>query len=264
MSRIGFRTAGFDEWPIGKVLAELGALGYDGVEICLEHRDCRPESLTPHQAHELAGACEQGGLEVASVSYHADAEPWPPRRANTIRALDLLPAFGCSVLIINGRRCETGREAEARADLDGLLAVLLPRAEALGVRVAIEPEPGLAVGSSDEMRALIDRTGSPSLGANLDVGHAFLTDDDVCATIRMLGPAILHTHFEGMPRGEHRHLLPGEGDLDLPSVLCALDDVGYQGYLTVDLFAIGGDPLGWAQRALGAMRELVTAAREGR
>jgi len=261
MHRLGFRTAGFHEWPIGQAIAELGRLGYDGVEICLEHGDCRPEELTPADAERLARLCFDAGLEVASVSYHADTEPLGPRRENTMRAVDLVRPFGAEVLIINGRRCEARREGEASADLGRLLEALLPRAEALGVRIAVEPEPGLAVGSSEEMRKLIDRVGSPRVGVNLDVGHAFLTDADVCESVRLLGPAILHTHVEGMPAREHKHLLPGEGDLDLGAVVRALDEVQYEGYLTVDLFAIADDPLGWAERALAAMKAIL--AREG-
>jgi sugar phosphate isomerase/epimerase len=262
MSRIGFRTAGFHEWRVDEAVAALGRLGYDGVEICLEHPDCRPESLTTVSAKALAQRCGDAGLEVASVSYHADTEPQDLRRDNAVRALELVPAFGTEVLILNGRRTTPEVKAEALADLERLLGVLLPRAAALGARVALEPEPGLSVGDSADMLRLVERVGSPQLGANLDVGHAFLTDADVTASIRELGASIFHTHLEGMPAGEHRHLLPGEGDLDLTAVCRALRETGYRGYLTVDLFAIADDPLGWAERSLAAMRRIANEASE--
>lgn len=260
MFRIGFRTAGFHQWPIQRALAELGRLGYGGVEVCLEHPDCRPEALTAERCEQLTSCCREAGLEVASVSYHADDEPWDARRGNTARAVELVRPLGTDVLIINGRRAGRARRAEALADLESLLQVLLIRAAQLDVRIAIEPEPGLAVGTSQEAQQLLDRFGSPHLGVNLDVGHAFLTDKDVCASVRMLGPSIFHTHFEGMPANEHRHLLPGEGDIDLASICCALRGVEYEGYCTVDLFSIAEDPSGWAQRALPAMRAIVEEA----
>jgi protein FrlC len=259
--KIGFRTAGFHQWPIGEALKSLESLGYDGVEICLEHPDCRPEKLTRADAAELEGLCRDAGLEVASVSYHADSEEPGLRLSNTLAALDLVPAFGADVFIINGRRLEPGCEDEARRELATLLAALLPKAQACGVRVAIEPEPGLAVGSSAEMKALLDRTGSPALAVNLDVGHAFLTDPDVCDSIRLLGPAIAHTHVEGMAAGVHKHLLPGEGDLDLVAVCRALAEIDYRGYCTIDLFSIADDPTHWAALALEAMREIIAEAR---
>jgi len=258
--RIGFRTAGFHKWPIHRALAELGRLGFDGVEVCLEHPDCRPDTLTAERCEALARSCSEAGVQVASVSYHADDEPWEARRENTIRAIEFVRGLGAEVLIINGRRVEPGKPQEALEDLEHLLDVLLTRAADLEVRVAVEPEPGLAVGSSEEMAQLINRYRSPHLGVNLDVGHAFLTDEDVCATVRLLGPSIFHTHFEGMPAGEHRHLLPGEGDLDLVAVCRALRGADYEGYCTVDLFSIADDPAGWAQRALPPMRRIVQEA----
>jgi sugar phosphate isomerase/epimerase len=257
---VGFRTAGFHKWPIHRALAEIGQLGYDGVELCLEHPDCRPEALTAARCEQLASCCRNVGLGVASVSYHADNEPWEARRENVVRAIDLVRPLGTDILIINGRRADPPDQSQALDDLVSLLEVLLVRAAELGVRVAVEPEPGLAVGTSQEAQELLDRFGSPHLGVNLDVGHAFLTDEDVCATVRLLGPAIFHTHFEGMPADQHRHLLPGQGEIDLVSICRALRGVGYRGYCTVDLFAIADDPSGWAGRALSAMHVIVAEA----
>ena len=261
MAKVGFRTAGFHEWAIERALAELARIGYDGVEICLEHPDCRPSDLTPQRSAELAHACRDLGLEVASVSYHGDVEPQPERRRNARLALDLVRPFGTDILILNGRRVELNDEAEGLAELEALLDELLPRAAELGVRLALEPEPGLATGSSDQMLQLIRRRDSDFLGVNLDVGHAYLTDPDVCASIPALGPSIFHTHVEGMPAGEHRHLLPGEGDLDLAAVCAALADTGYAGYYTVDLFRIADDPVDWARRALAGVRRVLAGSR---
>jgi sugar phosphate isomerase/epimerase len=258
--KIGFRTAGFHQWPTPEVLTLLGNLGYDGVEICLENPDCRPETLTPAGATDLARLCADAGLEVASVSFHADAEEPALRRENTVRALGLVAVFGADVFIMNGRRLAPGAEERTRAELTELLDVLLPRAEAHGLRIAIEPEPGLAVGSAAEMQALLDRVANPHLAVNLDVGHAFLTDPDVRESIRLLGPSIAHTHMEGMAAGVHKHLLPGEGDLDLVAVCRTLAEIGYQGYCTIDLFNIADDPARWAASALEAMREVLTQA----
>jgi sugar phosphate isomerase/epimerase len=258
--RIGFRTAGFHRWPIERTARVLGELGYDGVEICLEHPECRPEDLTAEGAQRLAALCAGCGLGLASVSYHADAEEPGLRRANTLRGLELCPAFGASVYIINGRRVDAAAPAEALTQLEGLLDQLLPRAAELGV-VAIEPEPGLAIGSSAEMETLLGRRPTPNLGVNLDVGHAFLTDPDVCASIRRLGEAIAHTHLEGMPAGVHQHLLPGEGDLDLVAVCRALREIGYPGYHTIDLFNIAEDPVGAAKAALAGMRGIADQVR---
>ena len=37
--RIGFRTAGYRNVPIEEAVRAIAEIGYDGVELCLEHPD---------------------------------------------------------------------------------------------------------------------------------------------------------------------------------------------------------------------------------
>jgi protein FrlC len=255
--RYGFRTAGYRNRSLQEAFESLAGVGYRGVEICLEHPEARPETMTVASAETLAGLARDAGLEVASVSYHADAEPEEPRSENQLRAVGLTRPLGAEVLILNARKARPGGE---QAQWDGLrrtLEGLLPRAEAEGVTLALEPEPGHFLNSSADMGRLLAEVSHPNLGVNLDVGHAFVTDEDVTESIRSLGSSIVHTHLEGMPAGVHRHLIPGEGDLDLVAVHRALQEIGYRGYYTVDLFDIADDPEGAARRSLEALRRLL-------
>jgi sugar phosphate isomerase/epimerase len=255
---IGFRTAGYRRLPVEDALRSIAAAGYDGVEVCLEHPDCLPDELTPARCRELARLASDLGLAVASVSYHGDRDGLQLRWARALRAVALTPEFGTDLLIINsprpGPRSALGLE---RQFLDQLWAQLAA-AEELGVTLALEPEPGLLVSDCADMRGLLERAQSSPLAVNLDVGHAFLTEADITRCVTDLGAHIVHTHFEDMPAGEHRHLIPGEGDMDLPAVLVALRGVGYAGYLTVDLFDIADAPEQAARLALTRMRELVS------
>ncbi len=196
------------------------------------------------------------GLSCASVSYHGDFEPPQERADNQLRSLQLTPALGSDVLILNAEKAEPERLRAQWDDLKRRLEHLLPEAEKSGTRIALEPEPGHFLHSSADMTRLIAEVEHPLLAVNLDVGHAYLTDDDLGAAICELGDRIAHTHIEGMPAGEHRHLVPGEGDLDLTEVKAALDSIGYDGWLTVDLFRIGEDPEGFARRSLAALQSI--------
>ena len=240
--KIGFRTAGYREWPLHRAFRSLGQLGYDGVEICLEHPEARPETLTPGQADELAAAARHSGLAIASVSYHGDDDPDELRAQNQRRALSLTRHLGAELLILNAQKAVPGREEKQWQAFRGQLETLLEVAQAEGVLIALEPEPGHFLHSSADMVRLLHEMGSPCLKVNLDIGHAFLTDPDVTRTIRTLAASIVHVHIEDMPVGVHQHLVPGEGDIDLPSVHDALRGAGYSGYYTVDLFDIASDP----------------------
>ncbi len=251
--RFAFRTAGYRDWDLPTALRSLGAIGYDGVELCLEHPQARPEALDAHGAESIAAAAHDAGLSVASVSYHGDAEPAELRAANQLRAIALTRHFGTRVLILNASKAVPGREAQQWDEFRRCLATLLPCADDNGVLLALEPEPGHFLHSCADMRRLLDEMAHPQLKVNLDVGHAFLTDADVPASIDSLGGAIVHTHIEGMAAGVHRHLVPGAGDLDLVPVHRALQANGYSGYYTVDLFDIARAPEEFASRSLAAL-----------
>ncbi|MFE7329639.1 TIM barrel protein [Streptomyces sp. NPDC057565] len=54
-----------------------------------------------------------------------------------------------------------------------------------------------------------------------------------------------------MRRGTHEHLEFGEGEIDFPPVLCALDDAGYRGLVTVELPRHAHAALDVAARSIG-------------
>ncbi len=252
---IGFRTIGYRNQPPEAAIRSIAAIGYDGVELCLEHPGLEPEEMDASRATNLATVAAGAGIEVASVSYHGDRDPLPIRWRRALLAIELTEAFGSDILIINAPRPRDD-EPGLRDEFLRQLERQLVRAEALGVTLALEPEPGLLVHGTDDMLALTERMGSERLRVNLDLGHAFLTEPDLPETIRRLSELIVCAHIEDMPRGEHRHLVPGEGDMDLPEVLVALEGIGFDGWLTVDLFDIADTPDEAAAASLTRMREL--------
>jgi len=256
--KIGFRTVGFREWPLHRALQELSRLGYDGVELCLEHPVMRPERLSDAGAAAVATTVRALGLDIASVSYHGDADEAELRRDNQLRSIALTAVMGSDLLVLNAPRQVAGAEAEQWHEFVSWVEEgLLPEAERHGVRLAFEPEPGLVLDGVTETLKLLSHLPHPLLGVNLDIGHAWLTDESVPDTVRQLAPWLFHIHFEDFPRGEHRHLPPGEGDMPLGEIHAALQEVAYAGPYVIDLFNITDAPLDYARRSLAATRRLL-------
>lgn len=256
---IGFRTIGYRNFPAEQAIERIAAIGYQGVEVCLEHPGLTPERLDEGRCAGLAGVAADCGVALATVSYHGDHDPLPLRWQRALRAVELTPAFGCEVLIVNSPRPGSEAPDDLARQFHRQLAHQLARASALGVTLALEPEPGLLVDGCTQMQALLERMGSNALGVNLDVGHAALTEPDVSGAIALLGGHIVAVHVEDIADGVHRHLVPGTGEMDLAAILGALRAAGFCGWLTVDLFDIADAPDQAARASLAYLRRLVTS-----
>jgi sugar phosphate isomerase/epimerase len=253
MPSFGFRTGIFQHLSVQDTAAQLAAIGYDGLELCLEAPDVRPEKLDAAQCAQIRTWLDEAGIALASLSYHADREPLEQRLANQERAVRAAGWMHASILVLNPEKAvdQAHQWAEHVAHFQRLCAL----AGELDVTIAIEPEPLLVVASSADAARMIEQVGSPRLCVNLDVGHAYLTDDDLPASIRMLGERIVHLHLEDMASGVHRHLPFGEGDIDFAAVRDALAEISYAGPYVIDLFGQDHPPEEVAAEALRGVRE---------
>jgi len=109
-------------------------------------------------------------------------------------------------------------------------------AEDCGVTIAKEFEPDFIAGSTADMLRLFEEVPSPNLAANVDLGHVYLCDPDPIADLQQFGKKMVHGHISGMPAGQHDHLIPQEGNMDLSRYLNVLKEMGFEGGLGLDLY----------------------------
>ncbi len=223
------------QYGILDALNVIHRLGFDGVEICLEVDELFPQRLTLAQAAAIGEQAQALGLAPHVIGYHKDYIYDDELFELTQTAIRLTPAFGAQILIFSGITRRPG-DAEAWQRMLTRTRRLVQIAENNGVILAQEFEPGFIVGSTADLLRLFEAIPSPNLAANLDLGHVFLCDPDPIASIRQVGPKIVHGHIENMRSGVHNHLLPSEGDMDLPAYLSTLGKVGFEGALALDLY----------------------------
>jgi sugar phosphate isomerase/epimerase len=109
------------------------------------------------------------------------------------------------------------------------------------------------VASVDDVRALTDAV--PGVRFLVDTGHVTAWGGDLLELL----PFAAHVQLRDARRGTAQ-VAPGEGDVDFAAVLHRLDDLGYQGVLSVEYFDLPDlgwpcpDPRSWARdlRALVA------------
>ncbi len=247
--RFAGRTQSLSPYPIRDTLRLVREIGFDGVELCLEHPDLAPGKANPARARETGEYLDELGL-ARSVSYHVDYIYDDDRFAETKVGIGLAPAFGAEVFVISG--CPKSDRPDEWARMIARTRELVEQAESRGVTLAVEFEPDFIVGDTPALHRLFAEIPSPCLQANLDLGHAFLCDPEPLAAICSLRGRIAHGHVENMAAGIHHHLPPDEGEMDLRAYFAALRDAEFAGLMALDLY--DGDYAAIARRTLPLMQ----------
>ena len=139
-----------------------------------------------------------------------------------------------------------------------VLKPLAEHAEKVGVLLLIEPEPELLLERTDQYVELADRVGSPALGLNFDVGHAYCMSEDLPKAIAALALYTRHYHLEDIAATRvHHHLPPGDGAIDFAEVIAAIRKTGYDGWLTVELYPSQEKPDEAARQAYNVLKPLI-------
>ena len=267
MVELAFSTNAYTDYTLPEAVRHIAEHGYEGVEILGDE----PHAYFPEFDHDderaLRDALEETDLSVSNVNantamgYYDDAPPsaffepsiitddelartW--RIEYTKRAIDLAVAVDApAVCLATGRPLPGNPPEQARQYLRESLDEILDYAESRDVDVGIEFEPELLVECTRDVLELIDEIGRESLGVNLDVGHAAVYGEDLTETIHRSAGKITGVHLEdivGGRRGKHYHRIPGEGDIDFRAVFDALDDIGYDGFATLELYTYPDEP----------------------
>jgi len=148
---------------------------------------------------------------------------------------------------------QNSRDAALRS-VEEIVALASP----LGVRVALEVIPN-AMSTADALVDLLEELDMPEVGVCLDFGHAHLQGDVVDA-IETLSGLLAATHVHDNRGRRDEHLAPFEGTIDWTGALMALQKVGYEGTMMLELAS--ADPAAPAlERARQAAARLEDAVR---
>jgi sugar phosphate isomerase/epimerase len=134
---------------------------------------------------------------------------------------------------------------------------VLDTAENANVTVLVEPEPRLLIENSQQFIRFIKNFDSKYIGLNFDVGHFFCVGEDPSQVIYRLSDYIRHVHLEDIAADRtHQHLMLGEGAINIDSVLKSLKDIGYDGFITIELYPYQEYPTYAAKQAMEFIKSL--------
>lgn len=281
MTELAFSTNAYTRHALPEAVRRIADRGYAGVELLADRPHAYLADFDDADERDLFAALDETGVRVSNVNantatgYYSDAPPsafFEPSVINadddlrswrvdyTKRAVDLAAAVGSPAVCIATGAPLPGTPPDAAYDLlcESLHAIV-DYAEARGVRVGVEYEPELLVDDTDAALSLLEDVDRDFLGVNLDLGHAAVTGEDPVEAIHRCAGRITGVHLEdiaGGVGGRHYHLVPGEGDLDFAAIFDALDDVGYDGFATLELYTYPDEPDRAAAAAYEALAPL--------
>jgi sugar phosphate isomerase/epimerase len=220
--------------------------------------------LTLHGVHAPIGESFSGGRWGPPLSLAAvDPESRARAMEEAVLALQIARRLPFSVLIAhlglprtqNPSAGDNSREA-ARRSIDELQRLAGP----LGVRVAVELIPNELSRAGSLVHFVEDVLDAPAVGVCLDFGHAHM-DGDVVDAIETVAEHLITTHVHDNRGRTDDHLVPFEGTIDWAAALTAVQKVGYDGMLLLEIAAHASakDTLERARKARGRMEKLLAA-----
>jgi sugar phosphate isomerase/epimerase len=278
--RLAFSTNAYLKFSFAEACRRLAALGYPGVEIMADVPHAWPAWMLDEQKQALRDALARNHLAISNVNafmMHAVDDPrqryWHPswiepdrhyrqiRIDHTRRALTLARELGAPCLTT-----EPGGPVEPGASWSAALRLFVEHlkpvaehAEKEGVLLLVEPEPGLLIETADQFEELMRHLDSPAVGLNFDIGHFYCVGDEPAPTVRRLAKHIRHFHLEDIAATRvHHHLVPGEGAIDFAATFRAIQEIGYDGWVTIELYPYVDDPDAAARTALQRVREVLS------
>jgi sugar phosphate isomerase/epimerase len=107
----------------------------------------------------------------------------------------------------------------------------------VGLRLTIEGHAHVIVSGTDAMLRLFGQLPHEALAVNFDTSWHFLQREYLPMSILKLGDRIAHVHCRDGDGLLNYGLPPGQGIIDWRGVLRALRDVGFDGFLTLEVSA---------------------------
>lgn len=228
--------------------------GFEAVQLYVEAEGYFSLASDAKVCEEITGRAERAGvalasLEIAPLSYlftDPKAEVREHAEKTVCRALEIAASMGMpGVLVIPGYvglQWDLSTEPVPYEDAynrtrDGLKAVA-PVAERLKTHAMVEPIWNRYLLSPLELRALIDEVGSEYVNVLFDTGNVVLFGYPE-QWIRVLGHRVKEVHLKdfrvnvGNINGFVQLL---EGDVNWPEVTAALEEIGFDGFVTAELF----------------------------
>jgi len=251
--------------PTAEGIKQVKELGADGFQVYVTRGEMTPENLRGSALSDFRAVVAGLGLEISALCGDLGKGFLDPSINQEVvprskQFIDLAVELG--VAIVTTHIGTLPADTRSPAWHTGIAAIrdLATYAHSKGCVFASETGPE----APTELLRFLREVNTPGFGINYDPANLIMLGPfDHIGGVRVLRDYIVHTHAKDgvclmKQEGAMNDFLEvplGQGGVSFPYYLRALDDIGYQGYLTIEREA-GEDRVGDVRRAIRFLRSL--------
>lgn len=264
--------------PYREALKKAADLGIEGVQVYATKGELSPDRLSKQARRDFFRQVMDSGLVISAVCGDLGEGFGNPKKnpgliEQSKKILDLSQEWGCGIVTTHigvvpqdSAHPRYGIMQEACGQLAGY-------ADSVGARFAVETGPE----TSANLKKFLDSLNSHGVSVNLDPANlVMVTGDDPVQAVHTLSDYIVHTHakdgvklydkdpelvygiaFDDAVTDPAFLEVPlGEGGVPFPAYLKALEEIGFDGFLTIER-EVGDNPEQDIKKAVAFLKELM-------
>ena len=259
----------FEARPMAEVCSVASRLGYHGIEFAPFTLAPSATEVSPKQRREIRKVIQDHGLETVGLHWlfagpkglhmtTPEQAVWQRTRDYLAALLDLCGDLGGKVLVLGSPKQRSILENQTkqgawRRAVD-LLSSVLDQAAGLGLTICFEPlTPAETnfINTVEEGMKMVREIGHPNFKIHLDVKAMSGESKPVPAVIRSVKAAdIGHFHVN-----DPNLYGPGMGEVQYGPIAEAIRDIGYDKWLSVEVFKYDPDPETIARKSIDCLHQ---------
>lgn len=261
----------FEGWEFADVCRAASEAGYTGVEVAPFTLATMAGQVSRDQRCAMRAAAGEAGVEIVGLhwllaqteGFHIN-HPDPAVREATVSYMidlaDLCGDLGGTIMVFGSPKqrsvCEGLAYREAWNYAVDALGKVARALEERGVVLCLEPlapEETDFLNTAAEAARMVREINSPCLRLLLDVKA--MSSESISIPDLIRANASLLTHFHANDANKRG---PGFGDTDFGPIGAALREIGYQGWVSVEVFDFSPDPLTIARESIKYLRSVAS------
>jgi protein FrlC len=231
-------------YPLEETIRRIARIGYDGIEIGAAAPHAFPAYLSAERRRDIKRVLVDNNLAVSAMLPAPGGGPGfnvaSPLREERRAAIEqykevaqLCSDLGGSILLYVAGWVIYGTEWKQAFEWSREALVEIGQAAAdLGMTVVIEQNPadGNLLESIDDGIEMMRAVDAPNVKLMFDTIHAMYRNEVPTDYVYRMGPDLRYVHISDVDR-----LPPGQGRGDFIGLVQALKDIGYDGWLSMEI-----------------------------